>query len=88
MKEQIMEVVRQTVKIEIDVKAGSKYLVEKVIDPKLQEIVDKSSNSLDNVAYTMLMPEVKKEMIKYTGKVNAYVNGKIRKFLGYSDEQK
>ena len=86
MKAQILEVVRKTVKIEIDVTAGSKFLLAEYIEPKLEKFVQKSSTPFDNIMKATLMPEVKKELIEATAKANAFINGKIKKLLGYEKQ--
>ena len=85
MKDQILSVVRKTIKIEVDVKAGSQYLLNEIIEPKLDKIVNASTNPLDNIAKAALMPPLKEELIEMTAKANEFINAKIRKFLGYDD---
>lgn len=85
MKE-LMSVVRKVVKIEIDLSAGAKHLSKEIIQPKLQVIVDKSSNVFDNIALVALVPEMDNALMEAADKYGKIVNGKIRKLLGYDEE--
>ena len=81
-KQEALTLLKKTIIIKVDVKAPSEYLIEKIIEPKLQKLVDDSSTPIDNIAMAALMPEVKKELGEATQKANDFVNGYIKKLFG------
>lgn len=81
-KSEAMVLLKKTIIIRVDVKAPAEYLVEKIIEPKLQKMVDNTSTPIDNIMVASLMPEIKKEIGDATQKANDFVNSFIKKIFG------
>ena len=82
MKVEILSILRKSIKIEFTLKAGSDYLVEGIIEPKLQDIVNDSSNPFDNIALASLLPPLKVKLSEASDKLSNILNEKLRNLVG------
>lgn len=81
MKKELVKIVTDSVEFKIDLKAIAHGLIDEVLEPALQKVVDDSTNPFDNAAMAMVYPtleiELKKQLDIQIEKLNALFAAKI-----------
>lgn len=82
MKEQILQALKDSVTIKVDLDGAVMAIVEKALEPALLKIVADSSNPFDDSVVALLLPLVKKELAKVLADLEDKVEVKIEDKIG------
>lgn len=82
MKTEILEVLKESVVIKIDIDGAVMGIVNKVLEPALNKIVADTSNPIDDSIVALLLPLLKKEVASALAKLEDKLEEKIEAKLG------
>jgi len=68
LKQDIVDIVKESVEIKIDLAKIANGLVDKCLEPALQKVVDDTTNPFDNAAMAMVYPTLEKELKELVAK--------------------
>jgi hypothetical protein len=63
----ILEILKGSVRIKLSIKPLANKVIDDVLEPALQKIVEDSSNKLDDIIMASILPGLKKELKERVG---------------------
>ena len=73
--------------VDIDLDGAVGILFEDLIEPKANDLVANSSNTIDDSVVALLMPLLKKEAMEYAAELEEKLEAKIDDWTGNDSEQ-
>lgn len=80
LKKPLLNVVKETVQVKIDLKGLSHGLIDEVLEPALKEVVADTTNTFDDMAMAMIYPTLE-------AKIKELVDAKLDEVQKQLDEQ-
>lgn len=86
LKKPLLDVVKQTVQVKINLKGLANGLVDEVLEPALKEVVADTTNTFDDMAMAMVYPpleiKLKELMDKKLDAIQAQIDAALAQVLG------
>lgn len=81
MKTELVKILTEAVEVKVDLKKIGHGLIDQILEPALQKVVDDTTNPFDNAAMAMVYPtlevEVKKLLDAQVEKLEAIIAAKL-----------